>query len=188
MCGRRLRVALILATILTVVSMGGGSWAAEVNGHRETRFSPEGGCTELLVKTIDNARHDIRALVYSCTSKPIAAALIRAQERGVVVRVVSDRVNLKGKGSVTPQLEAAGIEVKYDLVHKIMHDKVGVFDGSVVATGSFNWTEAAERSNAENLNVIWDAAWAQDLLAEWGKLEAVSVPRAEAETRIGNPF
>lgn len=133
------------------------------------------------MRTIDDSQHEILAMVYSFTSERIAEALVRASKRGVTVRMVSDRTNLHGRGSKTPMLEAAGIDVKYDLVHRIMHNKVGIFDRQAFSTGSFNWTEAAENSNAENLHVIWDAAWTQEVLTQWNELEAISVPRARAE-------
>jgi phosphatidylserine/phosphatidylglycerophosphate/cardiolipin synthase-like enzyme len=40
-------------------------------------------------------------------------------------------------------------------------------DASVVLTGSFNFTKAAESSNAENLLVIHDAKLAARYLANW---------------------
>jgi phosphatidylserine/phosphatidylglycerophosphate/cardiolipin synthase-like enzyme len=40
--------------------------------------------------------------------------------------------------------------------HHIARNKVMVIDGRVVITGSFNFTKAAEESNAENLLVIRD--------------------------------
>jgi hypothetical protein len=44
----------------------------------EVAFSPSGGATALVVKTIEDARHSIRVAAYSFTSKPIAKALIQA--------------------------------------------------------------------------------------------------------------
>ena len=34
--------------------------------------------------------------------------------------------------------------------HKIEHNKFAVFDGSHIVTGSYNWTDAATKSNSEN--------------------------------------
>jgi len=39
-------------------------------------------------------------------------------------------------------------------MYAIAHNKVMVIDGSTVITGSFNFTKAAEESNAENLLII----------------------------------
>jgi phosphatidylserine/phosphatidylglycerophosphate/cardiolipin synthase-like enzyme len=42
-----------------------------------------------------------------------------------------------------------------------------IIEGSTVLTGSFNFTKAAEESNAENLLVIKDAALAKKYTANW---------------------
>ena len=42
-----------------------------------------------------------------------------------------------------------------------------VIDGETVITGSFNFTKAAEESNAENLLVIQDPVLAAKYLANW---------------------
>jgi phosphatidylserine/phosphatidylglycerophosphate/cardiolipin synthase-like enzyme len=46
------------------------------------------------------------------------------------------------------------IPVFADGKHAIAHNKVMVIDGQTVITGSFNFTRAAEESNAKNLLVI----------------------------------
>lgn len=35
-----------------------------------------------------------------------------------------------------------------------MHNKIGIVDGKVLITGSFNWTDNAEKDNQENLLII----------------------------------
>jgi phosphatidylserine/phosphatidylglycerophosphate/cardiolipin synthase-like enzyme len=47
----------------------------------------------------------------------------------------------------------------------IAHNKVMVIDSRIVITGSFNFTKAAEESNAENLLIIEDV----DLAAKYAK-------------------
>jgi hypothetical protein len=47
----------------------------------EIAFSPSGGATELVVKTIESAKTSVRVAAYSFTSKPIAQAL--AKKRGI---------------------------------------------------------------------------------------------------------
>ena len=41
-----------------------------------------------------------------------------------------------------------------DASHAIAHNKVMIIDSEVLITGPFNFTEAAEEKNAENLLVI----------------------------------
>jgi phosphatidylserine/phosphatidylglycerophosphate/cardiolipin synthase-like enzyme len=55
-----------------------------------------------------------------------------------------------------------------------------VIDGTTVITGSFNFTAAAQKSNAENLLVIEDPALAEEYRANWESGRAVSMPYAGA--------
>ena len=43
-----------------------------------------------------------------------------------------------------------------DPAHAIAHNKIMIIDGETVITGSFNFTKAAEKRNAENLLIIHD--------------------------------
>jgi len=54
-----------------------------------------------------------------------------------------------------------------DGVHAIAHNKVMIIDGQTVITGSFNFTTAAERQNAENLLVVRDHALAARYAENW---------------------
>src|SRR5687767_6286896 len=68
---------------------GNGSVASEAG--IEVVFSPSGGCTEVLVKEIGNARKSLDVQAYSFTSAPIAKAVADAHARGVAVQVVLDK-------------------------------------------------------------------------------------------------
>ena len=60
-----------------------------------------------------------------------------------------------------------GIIPKIDSVHATAHNKVIIVDGETVITGSFNFTKAAEESNAENLLVIHDKKLADLYTRNW---------------------
>ncbi len=77
-------------------------------------------------------------------------ALITAKDRGAKIRVITDRLQSKGKYSLVSKLIDAGIAVKTNVKHKIMHHKFAIFDGKNIENGSYNWTESASKSNAEN--------------------------------------
>jgi hypothetical protein len=47
----------------------------------EIAFSPHGGATDLVVRTIASAHHTVRVAAYSFTSKPIALALLADARR-----------------------------------------------------------------------------------------------------------
>ncbi len=42
-----------------------------------------------------------------------------------------------------------------------------IFDGEIVITGSFNFTNAAEKKNAENLLIIHDRKLAEKYVKNW---------------------
>jgi phosphatidylserine/phosphatidylglycerophosphate/cardiolipin synthase-like enzyme len=146
-------------------------------------FSPDGGCTAALAERIGQARKEILVECYSFTSRPIAQALIEAHQRGVTVLVISDPTNLNGRGSMTAELEAAGVTVLYDTAHKIAHNKVMTFDGVAVATGSFNFSASAEHANAENLLILENAGLASIYARRWHELREYAVPRVEVVPR-----
>jgi phosphatidylserine/phosphatidylglycerophosphate/cardiolipin synthase-like enzyme len=118
-------------------------------------FSPHGGCTDAVVAEIDQAQNNIQMQAYSFTSHPIARALIDAHRRGVKVTVVLDKSELK-EHSLADEVARAGIPSFVDAEHKIAHNKIILIDGTTIITGSFNFTAAAENSNAENLVIIRD--------------------------------
>jgi phosphatidylserine/phosphatidylglycerophosphate/cardiolipin synthase-like enzyme len=133
----------------------------------EVYFSPKGGCTEAVVREVDRARDVILVQSYSFTSLPVADALVRAKARGVAVRVLLDRSDETAKGSQLPTLLDGKVEVNVDDRHAIAHNKVMVIDRTVVLTGSFNFTAAAELVNAENLLVVRNAALARRYADNW---------------------
>jgi len=65
------------------------------------------------------------------------------------------------------ELANLGIPVKIDAVHAIAHNKIVIIDGETVITGSFNFTEAAEENNAENLFAIHDWKLAERYTRNW---------------------
>jgi phosphatidylserine/phosphatidylglycerophosphate/cardiolipin synthase-like enzyme len=146
----------------------------------ENAFSPEQGATDLIVKTIGEARQSVRVAAYFFTSWPIADALVEARRRGVDVKVVLDSHQKYRR--VIGYLGRNGIATRVNGRYAIMHDKFMIIDGRTLETGSFNFTRAAEYENAENILVVrdspatvggyarqWDKLWAEgaDTGREW---------------------
>ena len=129
-------------------------------------FSPKGGCTDAIVAEIGQAKSTVDVQAYSFTSAPIAKAVVDAKDRGVKVRVILDKGQDTQKYSSVTFLRNAGVDTKLDRKHAIAHNKIIIIDGKTLLTGSFNFTQAAEKSNAENLLVIRDNP---DLLAAYTK-------------------
>ena len=64
-------------------------------------------------------------------------------------------------------LANARIPTYIDAEHAIAHNKIIIIDRSVVITGSFNFTKAAEEKNAENLLIIRSKEVAKPYLDNW---------------------
>ena len=117
-------------------------------------FSPKGGATRAVVNEIDSATKTIRVQAFSFTNKRIAKALVNAKKRGLDVEVVFDAEQQKNSYTSARFISRSGISTLIDSRHNSAHNKIIIIDGRVLITGSFNFTEAGEWQNAENLLVI----------------------------------
>ena len=119
-------------------------------------FSPNRGGADIVVGFIDRCENTIDVAVYSITHDKISDALVRAQQRGVTVRVIMDRTQSKNKWSDDEKLQEATIPVQLggQSWMSSMHNKFIVGDGLAVGTGSFNWTKNAAERNSENFVII----------------------------------
>jgi phosphatidylserine/phosphatidylglycerophosphate/cardiolipin synthase-like enzyme len=118
-----------------------------------TRYSPKGGCEALIIIEIAKAEARIDVAIYSFSSKPIAAALLAAHARGVVVRIVADKDQAKPHYSMLKHLDEAGIQVCIK-TSNTMHLKEMAIDGKVLLTGSYNYSQRAESNNTEVLRYM----------------------------------
>lgn len=112
-------------------------------------FTPSMDCEKNIVKAIDSA-NKMDIAVYSITNPTITNSLIAAHKRGAKIRIITDRTQAKGKGSLVGKLRDAGIPVVTNIKHKIEHNKFAVFDGKHIVSGSYNWTTNASQYNSEN--------------------------------------
>jgi phosphatidylserine/phosphatidylglycerophosphate/cardiolipin synthase-like enzyme len=108
--------------------------------------------------------------MYALTSRQIVTAMVNAKRRGVDVRAIMDRSQLRedrGDTYAVGRLASGGVPVLVDTVPGLMHNKVMILDDATVVTGSFNYTWSAEHRNAENLLVIHDPALAAEYTQNW---------------------
>lgn len=136
--------APVLATAEPTVSVG---------------FSPSAGqsALQIVLSAIDGAKRSVDVAAYSFTSKPVAAALVAAKNRGVSVRVVADDKANNDRYTAVTFLANKGVPVRLNAQYAIMHNKFMIVDGHTVQTGSFNYTASAATRNAENVLLVQDA-------------------------------
>lgn len=113
---------------------------------------------------------------YSFTSRPIAQALLEAQQRGVHIFVIGDAEQASKSYSSFNYLANHKINVRLNSSFQSMHNKFMVIDNTIIQTGSFNYTAAAAKKNAENIVVIDDKKTAEKFSSYWKQLYETSAP------------
>lgn len=120
-------------------------------------FSP-GNAERMVIDLVNESKVSLDVAAYEFTNKQIAEAVRAAQNRGVKVRVVMDRERLNGKYNAGTFLANNHVPMHASNPrYKIMHQKLMLVDGVTTLTGSFNFTTAAARSNAENVMIMRNA-------------------------------
>lgn len=169
-------------------------------GGVEVFFMPQDGerAKARLIALMDGAKQSLEGAFYEFRDLEIAQGLLRAQARGVRVRLYGEsdfREDFRrylvgaalGQGSEPPRVprealrarvrpisldceEIAGIPVCYDEREAFMHHKFLVADGEVVWTGSTNMTWNAFARNNENSLLLPSPTLAQGYGEEFAAL------------------
>lgn len=125
-------------------------FSCSVFAKSEAYFTPSLDCENKIIYLIRKSRNTIDAAVYAINNDAIVEELKKAYNRGVRIRILTDRVQAGQKTSKVFELEEYGIPVIRHRKYRIQHDKFAIFDSKKVVTGSYNWTNSASRKNAEN--------------------------------------
>jgi len=157
-------VALIVAlavALLVPAAMSHGATTVAGAGRVELAFTPGDAVDAKIAAAIDAAQREVLVLAYSFTHSRIARALAAAHARGVTVEIVADRgQTLELPQSAVPPLARDGVPVWLDGNFGNAHNKVVVIDAGLpratTITGSYNFTVAAQRKNAENVAIFRD--------------------------------
>ncbi len=164
---QRLAIFLCLGLLATV------SWWQSVQAQPQPAeilaiyFTPPAGAASGLIKQIDAAKKSIKVMAYGFTATNLAEALVRAKRRGVDVGLIQDEKSAQNNRETLPILLSAGIEVRSDGKHAIQHNKVMLIDDDIVITGSYNFTNSAEKRNAENIMIVRSAYAAKRYADNW---------------------
>jgi hypothetical protein len=118
----------------------------------EVLFSPRGSIKDAIIKNIISSKSTIDVTAFTFTAGDIAEALYQAKERGVKIRVVIDQTQDAKRYPVLEFLK----EERFDLqflkgnIGGSMNNAFAIFDNQLLVTGSYTWTEYAEKFNYEN--------------------------------------
>jgi len=162
------------------------------SGTVQVLFPPDEDATGTIIQAINHAQRQVLVQAFSFTSKGIGRALIVARQRGLDVQVIADDEQIrKNERTEVTEIASMGVPTYLDNAHTIAHNKVMVIDGNtsnpVLITGSFNFTNAAQYHNAENLllfrgNRDLTAAY----LDNWQRHRAHSLPFSQYRGNGGN--
>ena len=159
--------------------------AFPAKGTVQVAFTPWDDAEGMIVDGIRRAKTQILVQAFTFTSRALANALIAAKRRGVDVLVMADREQtINGEASRIPDLVHAGIPVMLEVRYQSAHNKVMVIDAgaadAAVITGSYNWTYAAQRKNAENVLILrQNPDIANAYAANWRRHFAEALPYAK---------
>ena len=154
-------------------------------------------CEGVILESIEKSQESIWVAAYAFTRTRIAAALIRAHQRGVRVTIKMDATQAEYAGAqkLIEWLRSEGIPVT--LIHtagdySAMHNKFMIFDLRWVVAGSYNFTTTAQVSNWENLVWLDSADMAEQYKQAWDAIVSDTVieppakkPRAAAPKKAG---
>ncbi|MFA6030194.1 MAG: phosphatidylserine/phosphatidylglycerophosphate/cardiolipin synthase family protein [Elusimicrobiota bacterium] len=155
-------------------------------------FAPGVETEERLLEAISASRVSIDVAMFSCTSARLREALLAARQRGVRVRIVFDAVQYSHLFDMAWFYKNGfDVRIAVGLVPEkgAMHNKFVVFDGVMVQTGSYNWTENAKFNNFENAQFFADPGMAAAYAAYFDRVRARGrqVTEADAAQRPALP-
>ncbi|WP_163538226.1 phospholipase D-like domain-containing protein [Gracilibacillus sp. YIM 98692] len=120
----------------------------------------------ILKNIIEQAQEKLDIAVYTFTDQGILQSILQATNRGVKVRLITDRYQsskARGQDKILQQLKHAGVPVKVNSHRGSMHLKMAIVDSAIVTVGSYNWTKAA-RDKHDKILVVMEN---DELALEW---------------------
>lgn len=105
-----------------------------------------------IISALNDAKVSIDIAMAWFTSDAFLPILLKKKKEGLRIRIIlnDDGVN-KTKGCKLEEFEVKMLRGKSG---GIMHNKLCIIDNQIVITGSYNWSENAEKRNVENVAII----------------------------------
>lgn len=145
-------------------------------------FAPEDDALDRLIELVKTAKRSIKVIAFAFTSPRLFKAIAERMAEGVKVEGLFESRHAGWKDIMIAPLHHAGAEVRFDRNPDALHHKVIVIDGRYVCTGSFNFSDNADRSNDENMVILNSRSVARVFTRELDQLMSVADPN---DPRIG---
>jgi phosphatidylserine/phosphatidylglycerophosphate/cardiolipin synthase-like enzyme len=140
----------------------------------ENYFSPHDRPATKVIETLKLAKKSIHFMAFSYTHDGIGQAMLARAAAGAEVAGVFEKTQAAGGYSEYDRLRNAGLSVFLDGNSRNMHHKAIVIDGEIVICGSFNFSESADKSNDENLLIIYNRGVAARFEEEFQRVYGVA--------------
>ncbi len=175
------RVGLFTMRLSLGISIITALFTSSLYAKTKVLFSPRGSIREAIVKTIISSKDTIDIAAFTFTAGEIAEALYKAKEKGVKIRVIIDQRQAERNYPVIEFLKDEGFNMQFlkGNIGGSMNNTFAIFDDVLVVTGSYNWTEYAEKFNYENVLFIDDTDVIEKYSEEFGLLYNESVVQGE---------
>lgn len=146
-----------------------------------------------VIHFIDCSRTSLDVAIYSLTHDWLKLPFEKAHQRGVAIRILTDKTQAGSKLADDEFYSGLGIQVARDACSGLMHHKFAIRDRRCVLTGSYNWSKSADETNRENFMILHYPHVVSAFEAEFEQLwrlnrggliecpPAVSIPRAKGE-------
>jgi len=136
----------------------------------ENYFSPHDRPATKVIESIKLAKKSIHFLAFSFTHDGIGQAMLSRASMSVEVAGVFEKTQAASGHSEYEAMRRAGLAVFLDANPRNMHHKLIVIDGEIVICGSFNFSENADKTNDENLLIIYNRAIAAKFEEEFQRV------------------
>lgn len=117
-------------------------------------FCPYGNATTAIVQELNAATTSIKLAMYNLNGYYLCNALVAAKRRGVIVEIIMDAAQYGKSKRAQYYNGTTELNIVLDSYERIFHSKYCVIDGYIILTGSMNWSDVAEDTNAENLYIF----------------------------------
>lgn len=145
-------------------------------------FSPAGASVRWLTEAIRAGEKTVDVAMYSFYEQSLADRLVEARSGGRKVRVLLDR-DQAVRSLAVKSMKDRGMTMRLSRGRtpefSVMHHKFAIFDGKLVETGSFNWTNNAQNNNFENLSFLTAPELVAEFQSEFERVWAQATPSEE---------
>ncbi|MBC6478531.1 MAG: hypothetical protein GDA56_12870 [Hormoscilla sp. GM7CHS1pb] len=158
------------------------SQKAIVNGTPVTvLFGSEDNVADALIAEIGKAQKSIKFMAFSFTDDGMGKAMMARANQRVKLEGIFETRGSETKYSELPGFFCEGISVRQDGNSRTFHHKVIVLDKKTVITGSFNFSNNANKSNDENVVIVENPQIASLYLQEFDRRWQEGKPPRESK-------